>query len=39
MAGTDAQRLKMICGKVAEHCMGMRMRNAARVMGNFYDAT
>ncbi len=37
MAKTDAQRLKMICGKVAERCMGMRMRNAARVVGNFYD--
>ena len=37
MAKTDAQRLKMICGIVAERCMGMRMRNAARVVGNFYD--
>jgi len=37
MARTDAQRLKMICGKVADRCMGMRMRNSARVVGNFYD--
>ncbi len=37
MAKTDSQRLKMICGKVAQRCLGMRMRNAARVVGNFYD--
>jgi DNA-binding MarR family transcriptional regulator len=37
MNKNESERLKMICGKVAEGCMGMRMRNAARVVGNFYD--
>ena len=31
------EKLKGICGKVAESCMGMRVRRAARVVANHYD--
>ncbi len=31
------EKLKGICGKVAESCMGMRVRKAARVVANHYD--
>ncbi len=30
-------RLKGICRKVENSCMGMRVRRAARVVGNYYD--
>ena len=33
----DSKKLKGICGKVAESCMGMRVRKAARVVANHYD--
>ena len=33
----DLEKLKGICGKVAESCMGMRVRKAARVVANHYD--
>lgn len=37
MAKQDMEKLKGICGKVAESCMGMRVRRAARVVANHYD--
>jgi len=33
----DLKKLKGICGKVADSCMGMRVRRAARVVANHYD--
>jgi DNA-binding MarR family transcriptional regulator len=33
----DSERLKGICEKVADSCMGMRVRRVARVVGNHYD--
>jgi len=33
----DIEKLKGICGKVADSCMGMRVRRAARVVANHYD--
>jgi len=33
----DTNKLKGICGKVADSCMGMRVRRAARVVANHYD--
>ena len=33
----DLEKLKGICGKVAESCVGMRVRKAARVVANHYD--
>ncbi len=37
MDNKDIEKLKGICGKVAESCMGMRVRRAARVVANHYD--
>ncbi len=37
MQKDDNDRLIGICRKVEENCMGMRVRRAARVVGNFYD--
>ncbi len=37
MAKQDTDKLKGICGKVADSCMGMRVRRAARVVANHYD--
>jgi len=37
MEKEDLEKLKGICGKVAESCMGMRVRKAARVVANHYD--
>ena len=37
MTKKDTEKLKGICGKVAESCMGMRVRRAARVVANHYD--
>jgi DNA-binding MarR family transcriptional regulator len=37
MIKQDTEKLKGICGKVAESCMGMRVRRAARVVANHYD--
>ena len=37
MTKPDTEKLKGICGKVAESCMGMRVRRAARVVANHYD--
>ena len=37
MKKKDTAKLKGICGKVAESCMGMRVRKAARVVANHYD--
>lgn len=37
MEGQDSNRLKEICRKVADSCMGMRVRRSARVVGNYYD--
>jgi len=31
------EKLKRICGKVDQTCMGMRVRRAARVVANHYD--
>jgi DNA-binding MarR family transcriptional regulator len=31
------ERLIGICRKVEDNCMGMRVRRAARVVGNYYD--
>ena len=31
------ERLMRICRKVEDNCMGMRVRRAARVVGNYYD--
>ncbi len=33
----DNERLIGICRKVDDSCMGMRVRRAARVVGNYYD--
>ena len=33
----DNDRLTGICRKVESSCMGMRVRRAARVVGNYYD--
>ena len=33
----DDDRLIGICRKVEANCMGMRVRRAARVVGNYYD--
>jgi DNA-binding MarR family transcriptional regulator len=33
----DNERLIGICRKVDNSCMGMRVRRAARVVGNYYD--
>lgn len=37
MADQDFERLKGICLKVADSCMGIRVRRAARVVNNHYD--
>ena len=37
MTKQDTDKLKGICGKVADSCMGMRVRRAARVVANHYD--
>jgi DNA-binding MarR family transcriptional regulator len=37
MKPEDNDRLIGICRKVEGNCMGMRVRRAARVVGNFYD--
>ena len=37
MKKQDTQRLTEICRKVEETCMGMRVRRAARTVGNHYD--
>jgi len=37
MTKQDSEKLKGICGKVADSCMGMRVRRAARVVANHYD--
>ena len=37
MTKQDTEKLKGICGKVADSCMGMRVRRAARVVANHYD--
>ena len=37
MTKQETEKLKRICGKVAESCMGMRVRRAARVVANHYD--
>ena len=31
------ERLTKICRKIEDRCMGMRVRRAARAVGNFYD--
>ncbi len=33
----DTERLTRICRKIEDSCMGMRVRRAARAVGNFYD--
>ena len=33
----DMEKLWGICGKVADSCMGMRVRRASRVVANHYD--
>ena len=33
----NIEQLMRICRKVESNCMGMRVRRAARVVGNFYD--
>ena len=33
----DLEKLKGICGKVADSCIGTRVRKAARVVANHYD--
>jgi DNA-binding MarR family transcriptional regulator len=37
MKKEDNDRLTGICRKVDSSCMGMRVRRAARVVGNYYD--
>jgi len=37
MNSEDKDRLVGICRKVENSCMGMRVRRAARVVGNYYD--
>ena len=37
MKNQDLEKLKGICGKVADSCMGTRVRKAARVVANHYD--
>jgi DNA-binding MarR family transcriptional regulator len=37
MANQDMEKLKGICSKVSDSCMGMRVRRAARVVANHYD--
>jgi DNA-binding MarR family transcriptional regulator len=37
METQDIEKLKGICGKVADSCMGMRVRKVARVVNNHYD--
>ena len=37
MKNQDLEKLKGICSKVADSCMGMRVRKAARVVANHYD--
>jgi len=37
MEKNDSEKLKDICGKVAESCMGTRVRKVARVVANHYD--
>jgi DNA-binding MarR family transcriptional regulator len=37
MKPEENERLVGICRKVDNSCMGMRVRRAARVVGNFYD--
>jgi DNA-binding MarR family transcriptional regulator len=37
MTKQETEKLKGICGKVADSCMGMRVRRAARVVANHYD--
>jgi DNA-binding MarR family transcriptional regulator len=37
MENQDLEKLKGICGKVADSCMGMRVRKVARVVANHYD--
>lgn len=37
MADHEQNRLKGICRKVADTCMGIRVRRVSRVVGNHYD--
>ena len=37
MKKENTDRLTGICRKVEANCMGMRVRRAARVVGNYYD--
>ena len=37
MSEQDTERLTRICRKIEDSCMGMRVRRAARAVGNFYD--
>ncbi|MFZ0241355.1 MAG: MarR family transcriptional regulator [Desulfobacterales bacterium] len=37
MTEQDQNRLKSICRKVADTCMGIRVRRVSRVVGNHYD--
>lgn len=37
VADQESNRLKEICRKVANSCMGMRVRRSSRVVGNYYD--
>ena len=37
MDKNDIEKLKGICGKVNDSCMGMRVRKVARVVANHYD--
>jgi len=37
MENQDLEKLKGICGKVVDSCMGTRVRKAARVVANHYD--
>jgi DNA-binding MarR family transcriptional regulator len=37
MSEQDTERLTKICRKIEDSCMGMRVRRAARAVGNFYD--
>ncbi len=37
MKKQDLEKLKGICGKVADSCIGTRVRKAARVVANHYD--
>ena len=37
MSEQNTEQLMKICRKVESNCMGMRVRRAARVVGNYYD--